>query len=375
MAAEVPQTLEYKGDQLNATPMLMVENFTNWKKRVMCHIVAGQSKAKGQWTGDERKAANLDQRLKSLILSILPDDQINSVINCETSKSTLEDLILYHGGGPSDVKESMVIDLKLCYNTFKFKEDSPDDEEDARDSQEYLNDLEEEFQERALLAKSKRFFKKGSQRFSSAKATDETLIPLVGPLECDISFSEQIDIVQLGIVSQAKLKLLLRTMISGVKDHEVRILLAFDACGCKGRDTKENPWRSLFGSTSYVDLEPRKSSSLIIENNSLKTLTESSNEETPFSLTYGSESVVPIEISMETKQIKKFKVRKNEKRLREKLDLLEEQREIASIQEAHYKQKLDRFEDENEDEDKDEIKGLIWVYNHIANKREESGHM
>ncbi|GJR43212.1 hypothetical protein Tco_1311315 [Tanacetum coccineum] len=191
MAAEVPQTLEYRDGQLNAAPMLMVENFTNWKKRVMCHIVAGQSKAKGQWTCDKRKAANLDPRLKSLI---------------------------FH-----------------------------DDEEDTRDSQEYLNDLEEEFQERVLLAKSKRFFKKGSPRFSSAKANDKALIPLVGPLECDI-----------------------RTMISGVKDHEVRILLAFDACGCKGRDTKENTWRSLSGSTSYVDSKPRKSSSPIIENNSLK---------------------------------------------------------------------------------------------------------
>ncbi|GJS24297.1 hypothetical protein Tco_0452929 [Tanacetum coccineum] len=177
---------------------------------------------------DERKAANLDQRLKSLILYVLLDDQINYVINCETAKSTWEDLILYHEG-PSNVKESRVMDLKLCYNTFKFKEgenltqtftrykalinelvnngiklskleintgfingllkkwlricqslrntnhakyyelvlymdfqDSPDDEEDTRSSQEYLNDLEEEYQERALLAKSKIFFKKGS---------------------------------------------------------------------------------------------------------------------------------------------------------------------------------------------------------------------
>ncbi|GJW72406.1 retrovirus-related pol polyprotein from transposon TNT 1-94 [Tanacetum coccineum] len=53
-------------------------------------------------------------------------------------------------------------------------QDSPDDEEDTRSSQEYMNDLEEEYQARALLAKSKRFFKKGTQRFSSAKATDQT---------------------------------------------------------------------------------------------------------------------------------------------------------------------------------------------------------
>ncbi|GJW44045.1 hypothetical protein Tco_0072844 [Tanacetum coccineum] len=166
------------------------------------------------------------------------DDQINSVINCLTTKFTWDDLILYHEG-PYDMKESRVMDLKLCYNTFKFKEgesltqtftrykalmnelvndgiklskleinigfinglpkkwlafcqslkninhvkeselaslfgklryeenlinssqDSPDDEEDTRSSQEYTNDLEEEYQARALLAKSKRFFKKG----------------------------------------------------------------------------------------------------------------------------------------------------------------------------------------------------------------------
>ncbi|GJS50190.1 hypothetical protein Tco_0600311 [Tanacetum coccineum] len=53
-------------------------------------------------------------------------------------------------------------------------QDSPDDEEDTRNSHEYLNDLEKEYQARALLAKSKRFFKKGTQKIGSAKATDLT---------------------------------------------------------------------------------------------------------------------------------------------------------------------------------------------------------
>ncbi|GJZ08982.1 hypothetical protein Tco_0543265 [Tanacetum coccineum] len=236
---------------------------------------AGQRKPEGQWTADERKAANLDQRLKSLIMSVLPNDQMNSVINCLTAKSTWDDSILYHEG-PFDVKESRVMDLKLCYNTFKFKEgetltqtftrykalmnelvndgtklskleintgfinglpkkllslcqslrntnhlkyselvslfgklkyeenlidsiyeteknkslvftiplsiaffstsivqdfqDIPDDKEDTRSSHEYLNDIEEEYQARYLLAKSKRFFRKGTHRFSSAKS-------------------------------------------------------------------------------------------------------------------------------------------------------------------------------------------------------------
>ncbi|GJR70171.1 retrovirus-related pol polyprotein from transposon TNT 1-94 [Tanacetum coccineum] len=212
-------------------------------------------------------------------MSVLPDDQMNSVINCLTAKSTWDDVILYHEG-PSDVKESRVMDLKLCYNTFKFKEGKSltqtftrykalmnelvndsinlskleinigfinglpkkwlsfcqslkntnhvkdfelaslfgklEYEENLIDSiyetkknesfvsatplhtsffllpllsktfkivlminriqgssHKYLNNLEE-YQARALLAKSKRFFKKGTQRFSSAKATDQT---------------------------------------------------------------------------------------------------------------------------------------------------------------------------------------------------------
>ncbi|GJW40831.1 hypothetical protein Tco_0066676 [Tanacetum coccineum] len=61
-----------------------------------------------------------------------------------------------------------------CYSASKDFQDSPDDEEDAKSSQEYMNDLEEEYQARALLAKFKRFFKKGTQRFSCSKATDQT---------------------------------------------------------------------------------------------------------------------------------------------------------------------------------------------------------
>ncbi|GKB25500.1 ribonuclease H-like domain-containing protein [Tanacetum coccineum] len=38
-AVEVPQTLEYKGGQLNVAPVLEVENFTNQKKMFMCHII------------------------------------------------------------------------------------------------------------------------------------------------------------------------------------------------------------------------------------------------------------------------------------------------------------------------------------------------
>ncbi|GJT28467.1 hypothetical protein Tco_0908742 [Tanacetum coccineum] len=118
MAVEIPQTLEYKGGQLNAAPMLEVENFTNWKKRFMCHIVGIEPQFKKIIT---------DGPYVPMTASGL-HDQMNSVINCENAKLTWEDLDF---------------------------QDSPDDEEDTRSSEEYMNDLEMKFHERDLLEKSK----------------------------------------------------------------------------------------------------------------------------------------------------------------------------------------------------------------------------
>ncbi|GJZ76777.1 hypothetical protein Tco_0641449 [Tanacetum coccineum] len=75
MEAEVPQTLQYRGGQLNFAPLLDVENFTNWKQRFLFHIVGiepqfkkiitngpyfpmatvGVPKPEPQWPTDERK--------------------------------------------------------------------------------------------------------------------------------------------------------------------------------------------------------------------------------------------------------------------------------------------------------------------------------
>ncbi|GJR30389.1 reverse transcriptase domain-containing protein [Tanacetum coccineum] len=78
-----------------------------------------------------------------------------------------------------------------------------------------------------------------------------------------------------------------------------------------------------------------------------RTTPTSNNGETPFSLVYGSEAVIPIEISVETKRVQDFDPKENEKRRREDLDILEERREMASIKEAHYKQKLEGYYNKN----------------------------
>ena len=54
-----------------------------------------------------------------------------------------------------------------------FQEDS-EDEIDERTSDEYLKDLNLEFQERALLASSKRFIKRNHSNFSKGKANETT---------------------------------------------------------------------------------------------------------------------------------------------------------------------------------------------------------
>ncbi|GKC37093.1 hypothetical protein Tco_1340973 [Tanacetum coccineum] len=64
-------------------------------------------------------------------------------------------------------------------------------------------------------------------------------------------------------------------------------------------------------------------------------------------MVYGSEAVIPIEISVEIKQVQDFYPKENEKRRREDLDILEERREMASIKEAHYKQKLEGYYNKN----------------------------
>ncbi|GKD51766.1 hypothetical protein Tco_1280742, partial [Tanacetum coccineum] len=117
-------------------------------------------KPEGQWTGDERKAANLDQRLKVSSYKLKYEETlIDSIYETEKSKSL--------------VYATPMSTAFISTSIFQDFQDSPDDEKDTRSSHEYLNDLEEEYQARALLSKSKRFFKKGTQRFSSAKSTDQ----------------------------------------------------------------------------------------------------------------------------------------------------------------------------------------------------------
>ncbi|GJY82758.1 hypothetical protein Tco_0496134 [Tanacetum coccineum] len=70
---------------------------------------------------------------------------------------------------------------------------------------------------------------------------------------------------------------------------------------------------------------------------------KTSNGETPFSLTYGTEAAIPVEIGMPTHQTSSLNGKTNDQELRLNLDLLDERREIAAIREAKYKQQVEKY--------------------------------
>ncbi|GJT95375.1 reverse transcriptase domain-containing protein [Tanacetum coccineum] len=70
---------------------------------------------------------------------------------------------------------------------------------------------------------------------------------------------------------------------------------------------------------------------------------KSSNGETPFSLTYGTEAVIPVEIGVPTLRTAEVDIIKNNEDLEINLDLVEEKREQATIQEARSKAKMEKY--------------------------------
>nr|GEV63081.1 reverse transcriptase domain-containing protein [Tanacetum cinerariifolium] len=74
-----------------------------------------------------------------------------------------------------------------------------------------------------------------------------------------------------------------------------------------------------------------------------RTMIKSSHGDTPFSLNYGTEAVIPVEIGMPTYRIAAVDVVSNDEELRLNLDLLEERHERAAIYEAKAKSKMTKY--------------------------------
>ena len=72
-----------------------------------------------------------------------------------------------------------------------------------------------------------------------------------------------------------------------------------------------------------------------------------STGETPFSMTYGVEPVIPFDTGFPTLRTSSFSPSNNNEHLKKNLDLIEEKRENAMVQLAYYQQKLKQGYDAN----------------------------
>ena len=62
-----------------------------------------------------------------------------------------------------------------------------------------------------------------------------------------------------------------------------------------------------------------------------RTTPRRSTGETPFSMTYGAEAIIPLEIGFSTLKTSSFNPRDNDEQLAKSLDLIEEKRENAIV--------------------------------------------
>ncbi|GJW27247.1 retrovirus-related pol polyprotein from transposon TNT 1-94 [Tanacetum coccineum] len=112
---DLPQLVNKKGGSYAAiAPKLEPGKFNNKK------TTEGEAKSESQWTPYERRVVVQDQRLKSIIMSCLPDDIMEYVISYVSAKETWTDLV-HSFEGPLDTKENRIMDLKLEYQTFRAK--------------------------------------------------------------------------------------------------------------------------------------------------------------------------------------------------------------------------------------------------------------
>jgi hypothetical protein len=75
----------------------------------------------------------------------------------------------------------------------------------------------------------------------------------------------------------------------------------------------------------------------------IRTMGKTSTKQSPYSLVFGSEAVIPAEVRVKTHRSKEVQEEDNEESLRENLENPEEIREEARIREAKYKMRMEGY--------------------------------
>ena len=134
---------------ITVAPKFELDDFSSWKDRMLLHLVGIEpylidvltkgpyvpqapftgpalanegevqmvDKPEAQWTDDERKLVNLDNKLRGIIISTLPTNIMKTVIKLASAKLVWDTLCIQFEG-TEEVRANKKIDLKRSYETF-----------------------------------------------------------------------------------------------------------------------------------------------------------------------------------------------------------------------------------------------------------------
>ncbi|XP_071695896.1 uncharacterized protein [Rutidosis leptorrhynchoides] len=105
-----------------------------------------------------------------------------------------------------------------------------------------------------------------------------------------------------------------------------------------------------------------------------RTTYKNSTGETPFSLVYSSEAVIPAEITVPTERMLSYNEEGNDEKLRTNLDYAEEGKEMAMIHEAAKKQRITKYYDKCVRERSYKLGDLVW-HDNQASKAQNTGKL
>ncbi|XP_071699484.1 uncharacterized protein [Rutidosis leptorrhynchoides] len=112
----------------------------------------------------------------------------------------------------------------------------------------------------------------------------------------------------------------------------------------------------------------------IVHSIKARTTHKNSTGETPFSLVYSLEVVIPAEITVPKERILSYREGKNDERLRTNLNYAEERREMATIREAANKQCITKYYDKRVRARTYKVGDLVW-HDNQANRAQNTGKL
>nr|GEZ99765.1 retrovirus-related Pol polyprotein from transposon TNT 1-94 [Tanacetum cinerariifolium]GEZ99768.1 retrovirus-related Pol polyprotein from transposon TNT 1-94 [Tanacetum cinerariifolium] len=145
---DVPHLVDKKGGSYAAiAPKLQPGKFNKWKKQMLCYLA----------------------EMEPYYLKYIKDGPFQpKTVDCDAKLDLLEKCLTF-SQGLRNANHTQTLDLADIYERFVYE----DNLIQRRSSEEYLRDLDVEYQERALLANSKRFIKRRTTSQDEEEVSDD----------------------------------------------------------------------------------------------------------------------------------------------------------------------------------------------------------